>query len=135
MCRAKAPHFSAVADSKDTTFSTWAAPKDPLFKNIQFLVPLFLPGHIEKTLVLKIVSLFLAPESPVFPVRDRSESPPPLPPPYIFIEKPLLKPPILNPVRHIYTNFIFEYPPGIHRPGFPSPQDKRSKCVLRSRIA
>ena len=44
-----------------TTFSTWAAPKDPLFKNIQFFVPIFRPGQIEKTLVKE-----LAP-NPYFP--------------------------------------------------------------------
>ena len=136
VCRAKAPHFSALTDPKDSTFSTWAAPKDPLFKNIQFFVPLFLPGQIEKTFVLKNIRFFIfSSKIPCFSREGPLWKPPPLLPPYIFIEKPLPKPPILNPVRHIYTIFIFEYPPGFHRPGFPSPQDKRSKCVLRSRIA
>ena len=47
------PHFSARAALKNSIISTWAAPKDPLFKNIQFFVSLFRPGQIEKTLVLK----------------------------------------------------------------------------------
>ena len=41
----------ALAAPKDSTVSTWAAQKDPLYKNIQFFVPLFRPGQIEKTLV------------------------------------------------------------------------------------
>ena len=32
-------------------FSTWAAPKDPPFKNIQFFVPFFRPGQFENALV------------------------------------------------------------------------------------
>ena len=64
MCRTKAPIFSALAAPKDFTLSTWAAPKDPLFKNIQFFVVFFRPGQIEKTLVLKkniyVSLLFLA---------------------------------------------------------------------------
>ena len=69
MCRAKVLYFSALAAPKDSTFSTWAAPKDPIFQNIQFFIPLFRPGQINKTLVLKIyVSLlFLARKSPFFP--------------------------------------------------------------------
>ena len=47
----KSPFFSALAPPKESTFSTWAAPKDPLLKNIQFFVPLFRPGQMEKTLV------------------------------------------------------------------------------------
>ena len=45
-------HIRTVRVCK-TTFSTWAAPKDPFFKHIQFFVPLFRPRQIEKTLVLK----------------------------------------------------------------------------------
>ena len=73
----ESPHFSALAAPKDCTFSTWAAPNDHLFKKLQFFVPLFRPLQIEKTLVLKKIYLsllFLAPKSPAFPVRGRSES-------------------------------------------------------------
>ena len=47
VCAARKP---TSATPKDSTFSTWAASKDPLFKSIQFFVPLFRPGQIEKTL-------------------------------------------------------------------------------------
>ena len=49
----RSPPFSDLAAHKDSTFSTWAAPNDPLFKNIQCFVPLSRPGQTEKTLVLK----------------------------------------------------------------------------------
>ena len=60
-----------------TTFSTWAAPKGPLFKNVQFFVPLFRLGQIEKTLVLKNIRFFVIFSSkiPCFPLSGRSESP------------------------------------------------------------
>ena len=73
------PHFLALAAPIDATFASWAAPKGPLFKNIQFFVPLLRPGQIEKILVLKtnyVSLLFLAPISR-FSVSSRSETPPP----------------------------------------------------------
>ena len=102
-------HFSAWAAPKDATFSTWTAPKEPPpprpFQKHTF-VPLFRPGLIQKTPLLKVyVSLlFLVPKSPSF-----------------FSEGPLLKPPFsvrgrsLSPPfsisgQHIYTSFIYEYP-------------------------
>ena len=96
ICRAKNPHFSAL--------TTWATPKDLLFKNIQ----IFVPAADRKDPPFKkiyVSLLFLAPKllfslqgaalkAPPFSVRGRSLSPP--------IFKPC--------AAHIYTNFIFEYP-------------------------
>ena len=63
-----------------TTFPTWADRKHPLFKKIY------------------VSLLFLAPKSPVFPVRGRSESP------SFSVRGRFLSLPFLNPARHIYTN-------------------------------
>ena len=54
ICAARKPPIFRPWPPLMTTFSTWAAPKDPLFKNIQFFVPLFRPGQIEKTLVKEL---------------------------------------------------------------------------------
>ena len=93
-------------------FSTWAAPKDPLFKDLQFFVPLFRPSPIEKTLVfLKKIRFFVIFSSkiPCFPVSGRSESPR-----FSVRGRSLSPPPLLNPVRphfkpcaaHIYQFHI-----------------------------
>ena len=68
-----------------TTFSTWAAPKDPLFKTVQFFVPLFRLGQIKKTLVLKHICFFVIFSSkiPCFSLEW------PLWKPHIFSEGPL----------------------------------------------
>ena len=52
MFRQKVPHFSAWAAPKDSTFSTWTAPKDPPF-SIHLFVPVFRPGLLQKTPLLK----------------------------------------------------------------------------------
>ena len=107
MCCAKAPQFLALAAPKDSTFSIWAAPKRLPFQQYAILCSSFPTWAYRKDPRFKRVYvslLFLVPKSPVFPVSGRSQSP-------IFsVRGRSLRPPFLNPVRHIYTNFIFEYP-------------------------
>ena len=74
-----------------SAFPTWADRKDPCFKKIY------------------VSLLFFAPKYRVFPVRGHSESPP------FSVRGRSLNPRFLNPVRHIYTNFMFEYPPTLPR--------------------
>ena len=76
MCRAKAPIFRPWPLLR-TTFSTWAAPKDPLFKNYNSLLHFSDLGRSKRLLFKKYpFLLFLAPKYPVFPVSGRSKSPP-----------------------------------------------------------
>ena len=85
----------------------------PPFKNIHLFVPLFRPGLLQKTPLLKYTFLcyFKFRNTSRFSVRGRFESPPPR----IFSEAPLPKPPpgpqFSNSGRHIYTTFLYEYPP------------------------
>ena len=123
------PSFRPWSLLKTLLFRHGPLQKTP-FKNIQFFVPLFRPGQIEKTLVLKKVYvslLFLAQKSPVFLVSGRSESPP------FSVRGRSLSPPYLNPVRHIYINFIFEYPPG-EQTLFCSPSQKQTLFLGRTVI-
>ena len=108
MCHAKAP----------------PRPPPPIFRT--WLLYCFDVGHSKRTPFQKYTILwsafptwadrkdrrsllFLTPKSPVFRVRDRSESTPPHP--AFSVRGRSLSPPFLNNARQIYTNFIFEYPP------------------------
>ena len=53
MCHVKAPYFSALATHKDSTFSTWATPKDPFSKTYNSLFLFSNLGRSKKTHVLK----------------------------------------------------------------------------------
>ena len=93
-----------------TTFSTWAAPKTP-FSKINNLFH-FSDRPDKKDPCLKKYTfcfslLFLAPKPPVFPLRGRPESLP------FLVRGGSPSHQFLNSVRHIYANFIFEYPLGV----------------------
>ena len=124
MCHTKAPHFSAFATPKDFYFFNLGRSKRPPFQKYTILCSAFLTWADRKDPSFKniyVSLLFLAPKSPVFPVRGHSESLP------FSVRGHFLSPQFLNPVRHIYTNIIFEYPP----PPTPPPP---SHCGLVSHL-
>ena len=129
MCRAKAPHPSPIfrpLPLLSLYFFDLGRSKRPPFQKYTILCIAFPTWADRKDLRLKtnkkkkknnnnkkkkkkrkekknVSLLYLAPKSPVFPVRGRS-----------------LSLPFLNPARNIFTNFIFEYPrapPTSHAPG------------------
>ena len=81
----ESPLFSALAAPKDSTFSTRAARKDPLFQK-------YMPSFV----IFSSKILFALKAPPPFSVRGRSLTPPP---------------PFVNPARHIFTTLILEYSP------------------------
>ena len=116
MCHTKAPHFSAFATPKDFYFFNLGRSKRPPFQKYTILCSAFLTWADRKDPSFKniyVSLLFLAPKSPVFPVRGHSESLP------FSVRGHFLSPQFLNPVRHIYTNIIFEYPPPPTPPPIP----------------
>ena len=102
MCRAKAPR--RPTPPPPPMFRTWLLycfdvghSKRPPFQKYTILCSAFPTWTDRKDRRFKkiyVSLLFLTPKSPVFPVRGRSESTPP--PPRIFSEGPLLKPPIFK---------------------------------------
>ena len=98
MCRAKAP--AAPPNPPSPIFRTWLLycfdvghSKRPPFQKYTILCSAFPTWADRKDRRFKkiyVSLLFLTPKSPVFPVRGRSQS---TPPPRIFSEGPLLKPP------------------------------------------
>ena len=120
--KALPPHFSAWAAPKDFTFSTSTAPKDTTFHKYTFVCSTFFrPGLLQKTPPpFKDIRFFVI-FSSKFPLFF-SEQPlwKPHPPP--FSVRALLKPPppsLSDSERHMYTTFIYEYPPP-PLPGLPS---------------
>ena len=80
MCRPKAPHFSASAAPKDSTVSTWTAPKDPPFQKYTFVCSTFPTWAAPKDPTFKSLRFFVIFSStlppPSFFIEGRSESPP-----------------------------------------------------------
>ena len=78
MCRPKVPHFSASAAPKDSTFSTWTAPKYPSFQKYTFVCSTFPTWAASKDPAFKSIRFFVifssTPPPPRFLVRGRSES-------------------------------------------------------------
>ena len=104
LCRSLSLYFFELGRSKRlpfqkhtmlcTTFPTWTDRKHPRFKKIY------------------VSLLFLAPKSPVFPVRGPSESP------SFSVRGRSLSLPFLNPARHIYTKplvKIWAYTEKLHK--------------------
>ena len=130
MCRAKAPHFSALPLLKTLLFRLGPLQKT-LFSKLYNSLSVFSDlGRSKGFSFLKNIRFFVIfsskPLFVFFPWGAALKSP-------IFSEGPLSKhppPPFLNPVRLIYTNFMFDYPiqgvtciPGVHMQQSEGPMD------------